>query len=253
MTIPKPIRSITTTEKRVSKDLPDEDMRRSCILWDGMKEAIPMADRSARTILRKLKKAYPEADCELHFKNPFQLAVAVILSAQTTDKQVNKVTPDLFHRFPTAARLSAAKPREVEALIHATGFYKNKTKSIIGFAQGLLDKHRGRVPKTLEALVRLPGVGRKTANAILGNAFGVPGITVDTHMQRLTRRLGFTRQSDPVAIERDLQKIFPKPQWTSLSHVIIWHGRRCCTARKPDCEHCPVQKECPRIGVPGVN
>lgn len=196
-------------------------------------------------ILSILKKTYPDAHCELDFTNPLELLVATILSAQCTDARVNIVTKSLFKKYRTAEDYVRAKTVELEQDIRSTGFYKNKAKSIQGACRQIVEKFGGKVPKTLEELVTLPGVGRKTANVILGNAYGIPGITCDTHMIRLSERLGFSKLKDPVKLEFALQKIIPQKDWTTASHVIIWHGRRCCYARKPDCPHCPVLKLCP--------
>ena len=204
--------------------------------------------RRARRINRELAALYPEAHCELDFTNPLQLAVATILSAQCTDKRVNEVTPALFGRYPDAESLAAADRTELEELIRSTGFYRNKATSLIGLGQALCDRFGGEVPGRMTQLVTLPGVGRKTANVILGNAFGVPGITVDTHMLRLSRRFGWTSSSDPVEVERDLCALFPRSEWTMLSHRVIFHGRRRCHARKPACGACPVAQWCPAYG-----
>lgn len=199
----------------------------------------------ALRIVRLLAETYPDADCALLHRNAFELLVATILSAQCTDKMVNTVTPALFARFPDARAMSEAKPAELERLIHRTGFYRQKAKSILSASQDLRDRFGGEVPRTLDELVTLRGVGRKTANVVLGNAFGVPGLTVDTHMTRIHRRLGLTRHEDPVKIERDLMKLVPEAEWTLHSHRVIHHGRVCCDARRPRCETCPLQAECP--------
>ncbi|HEY6739108.1 MAG TPA: endonuclease III [Actinopolymorphaceae bacterium] len=204
--------------------------------------------RRARKINRVLAETYPDAHCELDFENPYQLLVATILSAQTTDKRVNMVTPLLFSKYPTPADLAEADPEDVEKVIASTGFYRNKTKSIIGMAKAVCENFGGEIPGRLKDLVTLPGVGRKTANVVLGNAFGVPGITVDTHFQRLTRRFGWTTQTDPDKIEAEVGALIPKRDWTLLSHRVIWHGRRCCHARKPACGACPLAKLCPSYG-----
>lgn len=204
--------------------------------------------RRARRINRELAALYPEAHCELDFDSPLQLAVATILSAQCTDKRVNEVTPALFGRYPDAESLAAADRTELEELIRPTGFYRNKATSLIGLGQTLCDRFGGEVPGRMTQLVTLPGVGRKTANVILGNAFGVPGITVDTHMLRLSRRFGWTSSSDPVEVEQDLCALFPRSEWTMLSHRVIFHGRRRCHARKPACGACPVAQWCPAYG-----
>ena len=207
------------------------------------------ADRSQhRAIFDALKKTYPDAHCELDYETPLQLVVATILSAQCTDRRVNLVTPALFRRYPDAEAFAAADRGELESLIASTGFFRNKATSIMGMAQRLCAEHSGQVPSTLDELVQLPGVGRKTANVILGNAFGVPGITVDTHVGRLARRFGWTTETDPVKVELAIQRLFPPEDWTMLSHVMVWHGRRCCHARKPACGACPVAKHCPSFG-----
>ncbi len=201
--------------------------------------------KRARKIARRLERAYPDADCALHHENAFELLMATILSAQCTDKKVNEVTPDLFERFPNANALANANPEEVETRIKQTGFYRQKTKSLIRAATDIVERFGGRVPETLEELITLRGVARKTANVVLGNAFGVPGLTVDTHMKRINQRLGLTRHEDPVKIERDLMELIPRKEWTHYSHRVIHHGRVCCSARKPQCETCPVAPECP--------
>lgn len=199
----------------------------------------------AKKILSILRKTYPDAHCELNFSNPLELLVATILSAQCTDARVNLVTRALFKKYRKAEDYTGVAPAELEKDIRSTGFYKNKAKAIQGCCKILVEKYGGKVPKTMEELVQLPGVGRKTANVILGNAYGIPGITCDTHVIRLSERLGFSKQKDPVKLEFELQKLIPQKEWTMASHVIIWHGRRCCSARKPDCPHCPVLKLCP--------
>jgi endonuclease-3 len=198
----------------------------------------------------RLTRLYPDAHCELDFRNAFELLVATILSAQCTDRRVNMVTPVLFARYPTPAALSAAKQEEVEEIIRSTGFFRNKAKSIIAMAGALVDRHGGEVPATIDELVRLPGVGRKTANVILGNAFGLAeGVVVDTHVARLAARLGLTSETDPVRIEQALMPLFPRERWTMLAHLLIWHGRRVCDARKPRCAECALVEICPRVGV----
>ncbi|HTR77860.1 MAG TPA: endonuclease III [Gemmatimonadaceae bacterium] len=210
-----------------------------------------MNRRSAKSvrapeIFDRLTRAYPNAHCALDFNSPFQLLVATILSAQCTDKRVNMVTPALFKRFPTPAALAAAPVPELEAIIKSTGFYHSKAKSLIGMATAIEERHGGRVPDEMSDLVALPGVGRKTANVILGNAFGKnEGVVVDTHVARLSRRLALTRHSDPEQIEQDLIRLFPRPQWTLLSHLLIEHGRTICDARKPKCALCVVSDLCP--------
>jgi endonuclease-3 len=194
---------------------------------------------------------YPDAHCALRHDNPLQLLIATILSAQCTDVRVNLVTPALFARYPNARAFANAIPRELEAHIQSTGFFRNKTRNIIACCKVLVDEYAGKVPKTLEQLVPLPGIGRKTANVVLGDAFGVPGITVDTHVGRVSRRLGLTENQDPVKVERDLMALIPKKSWTIFSHRMIFHGRQVCFARKPNCEGCLLAKDCPKIGVLG--
>lgn len=200
-------------------------------------------------LLAELAKAYPDPKCGLDFKSPFQLAIATILSAQCTDRRVNQVTPALFAKFPTPQAFAAATQSAIEDAIKTTGFFRNKAKSIKGFCEAILRDHGGRVPDTLEELVKLPGVGRKTANVVLGDGFGIPGITVDTHVGRLSRRLGLTTHADPVKVEFDLMKLIPQPEWTTASHRIILHGRAVCHARKPNCEGCTLARLCPKNGV----
>jgi endonuclease-3 len=197
--------------------------------------------------LARLEAMHPDAHCELDHGSPFQLLVATVLSAQTTDVAVNKVTPALFARFPDAQKLAAADPvRDVEPVINRIGMYRQKSKNIVGLAKGLVKDHGAEVPRSLDALVELPGVGRKTANVVLGVAFGVPeGIVVDTHVQRISQRLGWTRQTEPPKIEADLCALIPRAKWDKTSHVLIFHGRRICFARKPACEDCKVNDACP--------
>ena len=205
--------------------------------------------RRARAINRELGRIYPDAHCELDFTTPLELAVATILSAQCTDARVNLVTPVLFAKYPTAKDYAEADRAELETIIKSTGFFRNKTTSLIGLGQALVERHHGEVPKNLDALVKLPGIGRKTANVILGNAFGVPGLTVDTHFGRLVRRLDWSRETDPVKVEFAVMDLIPKKDWTILSHRLIWHGRRCCYARKPDCASCGIARYCPSRGT----
>jgi endonuclease-3 len=205
----------------------------------------------ARRIAAGLAKLYPDAHCELNFSNPLQLLVATILSAQCTDVRVNQVTPGLFARFPDAAALAAAQSAELERIIRPTGFFRAKARSIQSCCRQIVEQHAGEVPSTMEELTALKGVGRKTANVILGNAFDVPGLPVDTHVIRVSGRLGLTTEMDPVKIERDLTALYPPKEWTMLGHRLIFHGRRICYARKPRCADCGVAKDCPRIGVPG--
>ena len=204
--------------------------------------------RRARRIDKILAETYPDAHCELDFSTPLELAVATILSAQSTDAGVNKVTPALFAKYPTAADYAAADRAELEEMIHSTGFFRAKTNSLIGLGQALVERYDGEVPPRLRDLVTLPGIGRKTANVILGNAFDIPGITVDTHFGRLARRFGWTAQDDPVKVEHEVGALFPKRDWTMLSHRLIFHGRRMCHARKPACGVCPVARLCPAYG-----
>ena len=197
-----------------------------------------------------LADEYPDAHCELTFENPFQLAVATILSAQTTDVRVNMVTPVLFRAYPDAEALANAQQEDVEEIVHTTGFYRNKAKNVIGFARGLMADHDGVVPKSIAELSALPGVGRKTANVVLGNAFDInEGVVVDTHIKRLSTLMRFTKEKTPEKIEQDLIKIFPPERWTMLAHLLIWHGRRVCDARKPRCEACVVSHLCPSSRV----
>lgn len=204
--------------------------------------------RRARRINRELADVYPYAHPELDFENPFQLVVATVLSAQTTDLRVNQTTPALFAKYPTPEDLAAANPEEVEEILRPTGFFRAKTKSVIGLSKALAEDFGGEVPGRLEDLVKLPGVGRKTAFVVLGNAFGRPGITVDTHFQRLVRRWEWTAETDPDKIEAAVGALFPKSDWTDLSHHVIWHGRRICHARKPACGACPIAPLCPAYG-----
>jgi endonuclease III len=200
----------------------------------------------AAEILERLRATYPDAQCALHHRNAFELLCATILSAQCTDARVNLVTPVLFSRYPTSQALAAARPEDVERIIMSTGFFRNKTKSLIGMAQALVAEHGGEVPHTMEQLRVLPGVGRKTANVILGNAFGInEGVTVDTHVTRLSRLLGLSRQDDPVKIEQDLMPLFPRDDWGLLSHLLIFHGRQVCIARRPRCGECVLASLCP--------
>ena len=213
-----------------------------------MKESLEAKKKRAKAIIAGLEKAYPDATCALYHKNPWELLVATILSAQCTDKRVNMVTPDVFKRFPTPETLLEGKPGELETLIRSTGFYKNKAKNILGAAKAVVQDHQGKVPGTQDELVKLPGVGRKTANVVLGYGFGIPGLTVDTHMIRTNNRLGLTRRKDPVKIEFELMPIIPEKDWTHYSDLIIHHGRSRCPARKPDCPNCEIQKFCPSAG-----
>jgi endonuclease-3 len=197
-------------------------------------------------VYARLLSIYPDAHCELDYRSPLELLVATILSAQCTDRRVNMVTPTLFAKYPTVDALAAARPDDVEEIIKSTGFFRAKTKSILGMANALVERHEGRVPATLAELVELPGVGRKTANVVLGNAFDInEGVVVDTHVARVGFRLGLTTNTDPIKIEQDLMRQFPQDQWTMLSHLLIWHGRRICDARAPKCERCVLNDICP--------
>ena len=204
--------------------------------------------RRARRMARLLAETHPDAHCELDFRTPLELTVATILSAQTTDVRVNEVTPKLFARYPTAADYAGAARAEMEEMIKSTGFFRNKTDSLIKLGQALLENHDGVVPARLDELVKLPGVGRKTANVILGNAFGIPGITVDTHFSRLVQRWLWTTEADPVKIEFAVAKLIERKDWTMLSHRVIFHGRRVCHARKPACGACTIARDCPAYG-----
>jgi endonuclease-3 len=208
------------------------------------------ADRAhARRVFRALTKLYPDARCALDHRTPLELLIATILSAQCTDARVNMVTPALFARFRTAKSYATADVRELEEYIQSTGFYRAKAKNIQACCRLLVERHGGRVPGTLEELVSLPGVGRKTANVVLGDAFGVPGVTVDTHVGRLSSRLGLTTHTDPVKVEHDIMRLLPPKDWVMFNHRMITHGRQVCHARKPDCENCALAKLCPKIGV----
>jgi endonuclease-3 len=201
--------------------------------------------RTAAQILDLLEEAHPEARCALDYRTPFELTVATILSAQCTDERVNKVTPLLFERYPTPAALAEAAPAEVEDIIRSTGFFRAKTKSIMGFAQGLLEKHGGELPRTIADMTRLPGIGRKTANVVLGHAFGInEGIAVDTHVLRVTSRLGLAEGDDPLRVEAQLMAMVPRERWTRTTDLLIFHGRKVCDARRPACGHCPVFRLC---------
>ncbi|MFM7374991.1 MAG: endonuclease III [Chthoniobacterales bacterium] len=207
----------------------------------------------ADDILRILRRTYPDAHCELIHRNPFELLVATILSAQCTDVRVNMVTPALFKKYPDARSMAGADPADLENLIRSTGFYRNKAKNIRAASAALADKHQGEVPRDLDALTVLPGVGRKTANVVLGNAYGIEsGVVVDTHVGRLSQRLGLTKHRDPVKIEQDLMRVVPRNSWTLWSHLLIWHGRRRCYARNPDCGHCELSGLCPTAGKHGT-
>jgi endonuclease-3 len=224
------------------------------VLLPHLRERWPRteSERKARAAeyYKRLSAAYPDAHCALDHEDPYQLLVATILSAQCTDKRVNIVTPDLFKHYPSATQMADAEREELETEIKSTGFFRSKTKSLLGMAQALVARHGGKVPDTMEELTELPGVGRKTANVILGNAFGKNvGIVVDTHVTRLSERLGLTRETDAVKIEEDLMPLFPSEQWTMVSHLLIEHGRAICVARAPRCEICPLNDICPASRV----
>ncbi|CAB4342985.1 MAG: endonuclease III [Actinobacteria bacterium] len=205
--------------------------------------------REARAIYRILSKTYPNIRCELDFKNPLELIVATVLSAQCTDKRVNTITPALFKKYKSAKSYAEADLHELEELVYQTGFYRAKARHIRGIGVKLLTDFGGKVPSTLEELITLPGVGRKTANVVLGHAFDIPGITVDTHFGRLSRRFGWTKETDPVKVERIVGELIPQKEWTNLSQRMIWHGRRICHSRKPACGACPLAKICPSVGI----
>lgn len=214
------------------------------------REAAAARTLRATAIAETLERTYPEAECSLRFSSPFQLLIATILSAQCTDKRVNLVTGELFARWPSPEALATAKPRDLEGAIRSTGFFRAKARSILGCCRALVERHGGDVPRSLADLVKLPGVGRKTANVVLGSAFGeASGVVVDTHVGRISRRLGLTRHADAVRAERDLVKLLPQRHWIGFSHRLIEHGRTVCTARKPRCEGCCLASLCPRIGV----
>ena len=205
--------------------------------------------KQAAEVLEVLARTYPEAACALNYRSPWELLVATILSAQCTDVRVNQVTPELFRRLPTPTAMAAAAPEEVEALIRSTGFFRTKAKNLQGCAATLIARHGGDVPQSLAALTALPGVGRKTANVVLGNAFGVAGMVVDTHVKRIAFRLGWTCQTDPEKVERELMDLLPVAEWTQAAHLLIHHGRALCKAPTPLCSQCPLQDRCPRCGV----
>lgn len=217
------------------------------------REGVGARRTRATAIAETLARAYPEAECSLRFSSPFQLLIATILSAQCTDKRVNMVTGELFARWPTPADLAAANPSELEGVIRSTGFFRAKAKSILGCCRALVERHGGDVPRRLDDLVRLPGVGRKTANVVLGSAFGqASGVVVDTHVGRISRRLGLTRHTDAVRAERDLVKLLPGEHWIAFSHRLIEHGRTVCSSRAPRCGECCLAPLCPRIGLPAA-
>jgi len=213
----------------------------------------PEFQKRVKAVLRALKRRYRDVECALVHDSPFQLLTATILSAQCTDERVNATTPALFKKYPTAEKLAAARLSNVEKIVKPLGFFRSKAKNITGMAQGLMKQHGGEVPRTLEELVALPGVGRKTANVVLGTAFGIPsGVVVDTHVKRISNLLGFTKSRNPEIIERDLIAILPEKEWIMYSHRLIHHGRQICVARRPACSECPLLKYCPRIGLPAL-
>lgn len=215
--------------------------------------AAELRDRAQR-LLAGLQSNYPNAVCALNHRNAFELLIATILSAQCTDARVNLVTPELFRRFPTPALMAAASQQQIETLVKSTGFYRNKAKSILGTSRLITERFAGNVPRTMDELLELPGVARKTANVVLGTAYGMnEGVVVDTHVGRLSSRMGLTNHADPVKIERDLMKLFDQHHWTELSHLLIHHGRKLCTARKAMCDDCPLSSDCPKRGVTTAN
>lgn len=257
---PKP--TARKTAASAAPKLEKAPSKRRTVITTGQKpsQKAPPASRAPRTVTEKkriaavvleaLEREYPDAHCELDHTNAFELLCATILSAQCTDVRVNMVTPALFARYPDASSLAVARQEDVEEIVRTTGFFRSKAKNLIAMAGALLDRHKGEVPRTIPDLVKLAGVGRKTANVILGNAFDInEGIVVDTHVQRLSRRLGLTREADPVAIEQALMPLFPREKWALLSHLLIWHGRRTCDARKPRCGECVVAEVCPSLGT----
>ena len=226
---------------------------RSYAAWVTSDESALARTRRARRIDRLLAQRYPDAHCELDFRNPFELLVATVLSAQTTDVRVNLTTPELFGRYPDAVALAAADPEVLEEILRPTGFFRAKARSVQGLSRAIVEQHGGQVPGRLADLVKLPGVGRKTANVVLGNAFDVPGITTDTHVMRLSARLGLTTSEDPLVVEQDLCALLPKRDWTMASHRLIFHGRRTCFARRPACGACPIAALCPSAGIGEVD
>ena len=214
------------------------------------RESMKRKRERAAEIFDRLQAEYPDAHCALDHRNPYELTVATILSAQCTDERVNKVTPELFREYPDPESLAGARQEHVEELVHSTGFFRNKAKNLIGMADAVVEEHGGEIPRTMKELSALPGVGRKTANVVLGNAFGIDeGVVVDTHVKRLAKRMRLTSETSPVKVERDLVKIFPRERWTLLSHLLIFHGRAVCDARSPRCERCVVSDLCPSSRV----
>jgi endonuclease-3 len=228
-----------------------EPERRSAMVEARLKvdKSLDAQIRRMKEVLRLLKREYPEAECSLSYETPFQLIIATVLSAQCTDERVNKVTPALFKKFPTAQKMSKATIPELEELVKTTGFFRSKAKALKETSIALVEQYQGEVPQTLDELVKLRGVGRKTANVVLGNAFGIPGLVVDTHVGRISRRMDFVRFNDPVKVEQAMMKIVPREDWTDYAHLLIAHGRAICTARRALCSGCPVARFCPKIGV----
>jgi endonuclease III len=242
---------VTTVSRSTPTRATTDAARSAARLAKRVAAGEPALGRSRRVgrMLRTLAATHPDAHCELDFTTPLELAVATILSAQSTDKMINTVTPALFRRYPTALDYAQADRAELEEMIRSTGFFRNKANSLIGLGQAVVEKHDGVLPHTLEELVALPGIGRKTANVILGNAFGIPGITVDTHFGRLVRRWGWTQEEDPVKVEHAIGALVPKRDWTMVSHYVIFHGRRVCHSRKPACGACSLSADCPTYGA----
>jgi endonuclease-3 len=218
-----------------------------------MRESLPEKKVRARAIYRQLSKSYPNVRCELNYKNAFQLLVATVLSAQCTDKRVNQTTPALFKKYPNPQKMAKADLKDIQKLVKSTGFFRTKAKNIKGLSNIIAEQFDGNVPSNLEDLITLPGVGRKTANVVLGHAFGIPGITVDTHFGRLSRRFGWSKQNNPVKVELEVGELVPKKEWTNLSQRMIWHGRRVCHSRKPACGACALAKLCPSYGIGEVD
>jgi len=218
-----------------------------------MRESLPEKKVRAKVIYRQLSKNYPNVRCELDYKNAFQLLVATVLSAQCTDKRVNQTTPALFKKYPNPQKMAKADLRDIQNLVKSTGFFRAKAKNIKGLSNKIMEEFDGKVPSNLEDLITLPGVGRKTANVVLGHAFGIPGITVDTHFGRLSRRFGWSKQNNPVKVEFEVGELIPEKEWTNLSQRMIWHGRRVCHSRKPACGACALAKLCPSYGIGEVD
>jgi endonuclease III len=214
-----------------------------------MRKSLPEKKVRAKAIYRQLTKSYPNVRCELDYNSAFQLLVATVLSAQCTDKRVNQTTPALFKKYPNPKKMAKADLKEIQKLVKSTGFFRAKAKNIKSLSNKIMEEFDGDVPSNLEDLIALPGVGRKTANVVLGHAFGIPGITVDTHFGRLSRRFGWSKQSDPVKVEFEVGELISEKEWTNLSQRMIWHGRRVCHARKPACGACPLAKLCPSYGI----